>query len=234
MASFRWDPAGQRPQPASVPGPIPGLRSAPCRSLGSSTCSAADSPQDRTHHLHRRTTHQYGGDATTPLRPASFEQGIGGLADCKRPGRPRTFPDVVAAEGKAIACELPAPRGVPISRWSLTELRAKIIGCGLVEAVSTTTLGRWLAEAALRPWRHRSWILPRDPDLAAKAGRVLDLYQRTFQGQSLRGNDYVICADEKSSIQARCRCHPTLPAGQGSMRVEHEYDRGGALAYLAA
>jgi hypothetical protein len=91
--------------------------------------------------------------------------------------------------------------------------------------------GRSSAQALAR---HRSWILPRDPDLAAKAGRVLDLYQRTFQGQSLRGNDYVICADEKSSIQARCRGHPTLPAGQGSMRVEHEYDRGGALAYLAA
>jgi len=45
----------------------------------------------------------------------------------------------------------------------------------------------------------------------------------------------VVCADEKTSIQARCRCHPTLPPGRARwMRVEHEYDRGGALAYLAA
>ena len=45
----------------------------------------------------------------------------------------------------------------------------------------------------------------------------------------------MICADEKTSIQARCRCHPTLPPGKArAMRVQHDYKRGGALAYLAA
>jgi hypothetical protein len=45
----------------------------------------------------------------------------------------------------------------------------------------------------------------------------------------------VLCADEKTSVQARCRCHPTLAPGKARvMRVEHEYQRGGALAYLAA
>jgi hypothetical protein len=77
--------------------------------------------------------------------------------------------------------------------------------------------------------------LPRDPDFAAKAGRVLDLYARVFDGEALTSDDYVISADEKTSIQARCRCHPTLPPAAGrAMRVEHEYDRGGALCYLAA
>jgi DDE superfamily endonuclease len=48
-------------------------------------------------------------------------------------------------------------------------------------------------------------------------------------------NDFVICADEKTSIQARCRRHPTLPPGRArAMRVEHDYRRGGAVAYLAA
>jgi hypothetical protein len=48
-------------------------------------------------------------------------------------------------------------------------------------------------------------------------------------------DEYVISADEKTSIQARCRCHPTLAPGQArSMRVNHTYRRGGALAYLAA
>ena len=85
------------------------------------------------------------------------------------------------------------------------------------------------------PWRHRSWVFPRDPDFAAKATRVLDLYARVFQGQALGSGEYVISADEKTSIQARCRCHPTLPPGRTRvMRVEHEYKRGGALAYLAA
>jgi DDE superfamily endonuclease len=81
----------------------------------------------------------------------------------------------------------------------------------------------------------RSRIFPRDPDFAVKAGRVLDLYARVWNGKALGDGDYVISADEKTSIQARCRCHPTLPpAAVRAMRVEHEYDRGGALAYLVA
>jgi hypothetical protein len=45
----------------------------------------------------------------------------------------------------------------------------------------------------------------------------------------------VISSDEKTSILARIRCHTTLPTGPGRpMRVEHEYERGGALQYLAA
>jgi hypothetical protein len=74
-----------------------------------------------------------------------------------------------------------------------------------------------------------------DPAFAAKAGRVLDLYQRMWEGQPLADDEYVISTDEKTSIQARCRCHPTLPPGQRQpMRVEHEYQRKGALADLAA
>jgi hypothetical protein len=84
-------------------------------------------------------------------------------------------------------------------------------------------------------WRYRSWSFPRDPAFAAKAGRVLDLYARVFQGQELGAGEHVISADEKTSIQARCRCHPTRPPGVARiMRVEHEYERRGALAYLAA
>lgn len=75
----------------------------------------------------------------------------------------------------------------------------------------------------------------RDPAFRPKAARVLDLYVRTFGGVPLGEDEYVISADEKTSIQARCRCHPTLAPGQArAMRVNHEYDRGGALAYLAA
>ena len=64
---------------------------------------------------------------------------------------------------------------------------------------------------------------------------MLDLYARTWNGKPLGKRDFVISSDEKTSIQARIRCHPTLPpAPRRAMRVEHEYDRGGALAYLAA
>jgi hypothetical protein len=145
------------------------------------------------------------------------------------------FAAAVVACAKAIACELPATRGVPLGRWSLAELRQELLATGLVDDVSTTTLWRWLHEDALQPWRHHPWIFPRDPDFAAKAGRVLDLYARVFQGQELGAAEYIISADEKTSIQARCRCHPTLPPDQARiMRIEHEYQRRGALAYLAA
>ena len=138
-------------------------------------------------------------------------------------------------EVKAIACELPATRAVSLSRWSLAELREEVIITGLVSDVSVSTLWRWLDQDALKPWRHRSWIFPRDADVAAKAAVVLELYARRFQGRRLERGEFVVSADEKTSIQARCRCHPTLPPGVArTMRVEHEYERGGALAYLAA
>jgi transposase len=168
-------------------------------------------------------------------RKRFFKEGVEGLRDRKRPGRPRAFAAPVVAACKAIACELPATRGVPLGRWSLAELRTEVLATGLVDDVSTTTLWRWLDEDPIKPWQHRSWIFPRDPDFAAKAGVVLDLYDRVFQGQKLEPDAYVVSADEKTSIQARCRCHPTLPpAAARAMRVEHEYERGGALAYLAA
>ena len=138
-------------------------------------------------------------------------------------------------EVKALACELPQELGVPLSRLHVPDIRAEVIRRGLVAEISGATIWRWLAADAIRPWTHRSWIFPRDPDFANKASRVLDLYARTWAHKRLRLDDYVISADEKTSIQARCRCHPTLPpAPARAMRVEHEYVRGGALAYLAA
>jgi hypothetical protein len=141
----------------------------------------------------------------------------------------------VVVEVKAIACELPSRLGLPLSRLQVPDIRSEVIGRGLVAEISGTTIWRWLAEDAIRPWAHRSWIFPRAPDFEPKAARVLDLYARQWQGEALGGDDYVVCADEKTSIQARCRCHPTLPpATSRSMRVEHEYQRGGSLAYFAA
>ena len=89
---------------------------------------------------------------------------------------------------------------------------------------------------AIRPFYHRSWIFPRDPDFAEKASLVLDLYEGRWEGEALGEGEYVISAEEKTSIQARDRRHATLSAAERRpMRVEHEeYERKGALAYLAA
>jgi hypothetical protein len=141
----------------------------------------------------------------------------------------------VVVQVKALACELPADSGLPLSRFSRQDLVREVTARGIVAQISGTTIWRWLDQDAIRPWQHRSWIFPRDPQFEQKAGRVLDLYQGYWQDQALGSDEYVISADEKTSIQARVRLHSTLPPAAGqSMRIEFEYDRGGALAYLAA
>lgn len=145
------------------------------------------------------------------------------------------FPPSVVVAIKALACELPSRRGLPLARWSVAELRQEAVASGLVAKISGTTLWRWLGQDALRPWRHRTWIFPRDPHFARKAGRVIDLYRRRWKGAALGPRDYVLCIDEKTSIQARRRRHRSLPPAPGRpIYVEHEYARAGALAYLAA
>jgi len=136
---------------------------------------------------------------------------------------------------KAVACELPREHDLPLSRFSRAELHRLVIERGVTDA-SAATIARWLREDALKPWQHRSWIFPTDPGFLEKAGPVLDLYQGRFQGKLLHPGDFVICADEKPSIQARARIHGTLAPGPHSrgQRIEHTYERRGALTYLAA
>src|SRR5262249_55236345 len=150
-------------------------------------------------------------------------------------GVPELFPPELVVQVKALACELPSRHGASLSRWSTADLAREVCRTGLVATLSDSTVWRWLHEDAIRPWQHRCWIFPRDPAFASKAGRVLDLYERVWEGRSLTDDEFVMSADEKTSIQARSRCHPTLPARPHSpMKVEHEYERCGAWAYLAA
>ena len=79
---------------------------------------------------------------------------------------PRLFPPQVRAEVIALACELPAEKGVPLSRWSSAELAREAQARGIVERISGVTVWRWLSEDAIRPWNYRSWIFPRDPRFA--------------------------------------------------------------------
>ncbi len=155
-------------------------------------------------------------DTARKWRRRYCEQGMDGLADAPRPGRPRKFPARVVAEVKALACELPAaqreaagpldlPRAGPPGGRQRHRSRA----------VSASTVRRWLADDAIKPWQHRSWIFPRDPHFAVKAARVLDLYQREWEGEPLGEDEYVLSADEKPGVQARMRIHLPLPPGPG-------------------
>lgn len=91
----------------------------------------------------------------------------------------------MAVQVKALACALPKELGLPLSRLSCADIRRHVVERGIVAQVSDTTIWRWLSEDALRPWTHRSWIFPRDPAFAEKAGRVLDLYHGLWEGLPL-------------------------------------------------
>lgn len=160
-----------------------------------------------------------------------------GLNDRPRSGRPLAIKSTTHALVVALACERPADRDVPLSRYSLSELTVEVaerLGAEEI-APSRSAIWRLLAHDAVRPWRYHCWIFPRDPRFLELAGPVLDLYACQWQGQPLWADEYVLSADEKTSIQVRRRCHPTLPPGpHQAIRVEHEYERAGVLQYLAA
>ncbi len=137
-------------------------------------------------------------------------------------------------EVKALACQLPCDRNLPLSRISHADIAREVINNGIVASISGATIWRWLNADAIKPWQYRSWIFPREPNFCEKASRVLDLYQGIWNNKHLGPNDYVISADEKTSIQARNRNGRHLPPAPGQcQRIEFEYERAGAVAYMA-
>ncbi|HEX3783220.1 MAG TPA: helix-turn-helix domain-containing protein [Pseudonocardiaceae bacterium] len=138
--------------------------------------------------------------------------GLAGLSDHARSGRPPRFTPVQVAQVKALACQLPARAGVALSRWSCPELAREVVAQGVAEAMSASTVWRWLAREAIKPWQYRSWLFPRDPDFTATAARVLDLYERRWEGKRLGPGEYVISSDEKPPSRpgaaATPACHP--------------------------
>ena len=126
-----------------------------------------------------------------------------------------------------------AETGLPLSRQSLADLTRRINESSRAP-MSRSTVWRVLHEEAIKPWQHQSWLYPRDPRFAEKAGPILDLYAGRWEGKPLGPKDYVLSSDEKTSIQARQRCHAETPPGpKQTRRIEAEYNRCGALQYLA-
>ena len=178
---------------------------------------------------------QITADTVRKWRGRFAVRGLAGLADLPRPGRPRRISELTRAAVVALACQLPAATGVPLSRWTGPELLAELTRAGTAEELSVSSVLRILAEHPVKPWQYRSWISVRAPDFEARAAVILDLYQGFYQGAPLQPGDRILSVDAKPSIQARSRCRPTIAAARGRpVRVEHEYVRHGALALLAA
>jgi hypothetical protein len=200
------------------------------RGLGWSSCS--------TNHLTCRTSQPGHWWNCTPL-PSTAGVTVGHVATSPWPikraaGASPPFPPRDRAIVKAIACEAVCQTKLPLSRLSTSDL-ADQASMALGRSISPSTVWRILDTDAIKPWRYQYWIFPRDPRFSEKAGRVLDLYAGSWKGKPLGRRDYIVSSDEKTSIQARIRCHATLPTAPGRpMCIEHEYKRGGALQYLAA
>src|SRR4029453_3093575 len=126
----------------------------------------------------------------------------------------RCFPPLDYALVKAVAWELAPKPKHPLSRQSLADVPAR--ACTVLGTpISRSTVGRILDTDAIKPWRYKYWFFPGDPHFADKAGPILDLYAGRWQGEPLGPKAHILSADEKTSIQARRRCHPALPPAPG-------------------
>jgi len=159
------------------------------------------------------------------------------IADAPRPGAPRRFGPEVRAAATAIACSLPKQSEVPLSRWSRTsiarEIRTILKQMGR-RAPSARTVGRWLKAERLRPWRYHSWQHLHDLEsFLVRARPVLEAYPqaKTLLTQGI----WLVCMDEKTSIQARQGQEPPRPAEVDRPQLrEARYNRRGALNLFAA
>ena len=92
---------------------------------------------------------------------------------------------------------------------------------------------RILNSNKLKPWRHHLWLsakAPRDAAFVQSIKEISSLYTRP-----LNPYEMVLCVDEKTNLQPRPRKAKTLPAKpELPVRVEHEYERKGALNLFAA
>ncbi|WP_249353625.1 helix-turn-helix domain-containing protein [Rhodococcus sp. USK13] len=99
-------------------------------------------------------------DTARKWRARFSHREIGGLTDAPRSGRPTRYSPSQVAAVKAWACQLPTEHELPLSRWSAPELARQLLIDGI--SASVTTVRRWLAQDALKPWQYQSWIFIRD------------------------------------------------------------------------
>ena len=159
---------------------------------------------------------------------------LAALQDLPRSGRPRAYTEAERVQVVAVVCETLRDHKLPLSRFGVRDLLPLVRAGADLSQLSRSTLARILDQHALKPWRYRYWLYPRDPEFVPKACRVLDLYAGLWEGGVLGSDEYLISADEKT-IQVLQRCHPGQPAAPGyPQRVEFEYVRHGTVAYHAA
>ena len=147
------------------------------------------------------------------------EQGISGLHDELRPGRPRRHEDERVAEVINTALGTQPPDG---SHWSVRSM-AQHTG------VSKSTVQRWFVLFGVQPHRQRPFKISNDPFFVEKVHDVVGLF--------LNPPDHavVLSVDEKTQLQALQRTQPLLPMGLGYVEgVTHDYQPHGTTTLFAA
>jgi transposase-like protein len=155
------------------------------------------------------------------------------LIDLPRSGAPRRFSAEVRAQVTALACSLPRSHGVPLSHWSRAELARQVAAIPSLPTISPRTIGRWLSAEQIHPWRFHSWQHIQDQETFLQHARpVLRLYEHA---QSLlREGIWVVCVDEKTSIQAREAEQAPSPAiPKHALHQSPRYHRRGTLQLMA-
>jgi hypothetical protein len=142
-------------------------------------------------------------------------------------------PSAVRARVTALACTLPRDSGKPLSRWSAPELARAVVQRGIVRRISGVTIQRWLKADRIKPWQYHSWQRPTDPRFLERAIPILTLYERAHA--LARTGHILVCADEKTSIQARRVSGRMAPARPGwPMHLPARYQRQGAVQLFGA
>jgi len=146
------------------------------------------------------------------------ERGIAGLADERRPGRPRT----VDRAAILAATLVPPPKALGVTHWS-SRLLAPRVG------VDHATVAAVWKEYGVRPWKAETFKFSTDPELVAKVTDVIGLYLAPPE------NAIVLSVDEKSQIQALNRTQKVLPMQPGhDEQRTHDYVRHGTTTLFAA
>jgi transposase len=145
-------------------------------------------------------------------------EGLGGLDDRPKPGRPRTVDELAIVQ----ATLQPPPETLGVTHWS-TRLLAEQLG------VSNYTIAKVWQRWGLAPWRAETFKFSTDPELEAKIRDVVGLYLDPPE------KAVVLCVDEKSQIQALDRTAPILPLRPGlPEKATHDYLRHGTTTLYAA
>lgn len=156
------------------------------------------------------------------------EEGVEGLRDQPRSGRPVELTALERHQVVAAACSSPSEFGLERTLWSHEALAEALETSGRVRSISSSAVGRILAEAEIKPHRVKAWCHSTDPEYQLKMRSIVDLYVSPPVGEA------VLSIDEKSGIQALSRSRAMVPASPGkNPRREFEYKRNGTRCLFA-